>query len=202
MVHTINGTTIAAQVGAKNTETRRPPTAAQIAFIHETGTRSHSRVGNQDPGAAKVTPVQSAPAAAVATDAARKTSGLDSGAQLLKQFEQGLQHLAGRAETQVFKARYGAGADSAGAARAAAELTGKSDQQINRSGRLDSREQDKAADTNMDGKVSEEERQRYQMPITYRNRQRAVASLLDSPSAFSLTEAHRAYGVVTQEAGA
>ena len=52
------------------------------------------------------------------------------------------------------------------------------------------------ADTNHDGKVSEEERIRYEAPLTYRSlaHEDAVDAQTNGPNAFSLTEVNTAYG--------
>jgi hypothetical protein len=67
---------------------------------------------------------------------------------------------------------------------------------VDENGLLGSGKVDMSADTNRDGKISPEELRRYQMPITYRSSQHAADAVADGPSAFSLTEANRAYGVV------
>jgi hypothetical protein len=53
-----------------------------------------------------------------------------------------------------------------------------------------------AADTNHDGKISEDERIRYEAPLTYRSlaHETAADAQTNGPNAFSLTEVNRAYG--------
>jgi hypothetical protein len=116
----------------------------------------------------------------------------DDGLKLaLKQFDDGLKKLAERPETQIFQARIGASADDADAP-APLRLPG-----VGEDGLLGAVSKEEfAADTNKDGKISEDERRRYQLPITYRVTEHAADALVDGPSAFSLTEANRAYGVV------
>ena len=116
----------------------------------------------------------------------------DDGLKLaLKQFDDGLKKLAERPETQIFQARIGASADDADAP-APLRLPG-----VGEDGLLGAVSKEEfAADTNKDGKISEDERRRYQMPITYRVTAHAADALVDGPSVFSLTEANRAYGVV------
>jgi hypothetical protein len=55
-----------------------------------------------------------------------------------------------------------------------------------------------AADTNHDGKMSEEERIRYEAPLTYRSlaHDDQLDAQTNGPNAFSLTEVNRAYGAV------
>jgi hypothetical protein len=114
--------------------------------------------------------------------------------EALKQFDEGLKKLVNRPETQIYQGTLSADA-TADDLPAPDPLPG-----VNENGVLGVSEgrDDMAADTNKDGKVSEEERIRYQMPLTYRSSQAAAAAtaLTDGPSAFSLTEANRAYGVV------
>ncbi|NGZ86319.1 hypothetical protein GW587_18920 [Duganella sp. SAP-35] len=116
----------------------------------------------------------------------------DDGLKLaLKQFDDGLKKLAERPETQIFRATFGLdGAD----ANAPAPLRVPGVGEDGLLGKVSKEEF--AADTNKDGKISEDERRRYQLPITYRVSAHAAESLVDGPSAFSLTEANRAYGVV------
>jgi len=58
--------------------------------------------------------------------------------------------------------------------------------------------EDLAADTNHDGKISEDERIRYEAPLTYRSlaHEEAADAQTNGPNAFSLTEVNRAYGAV------
>jgi hypothetical protein len=110
----------------------------------------------------------------------------------LEQFFEGLQQLANRPETQIFQARFGLAAANA---KDGVEPLTKPDA-ANEFHKFDSAELEKVADTDHDGKISEEELRRYQMPLTYRSARSEHVALTDSPSAFTLAEAHRAYGVV------
>lgn len=111
----------------------------------------------------------------------------------LKQFDEGLKRLVQRPETQFFHAKFGVdgSGDEHNNLVSPDPLPG-----VDENGVLGSGKVDMAADTNKDGKISPEELRRYQMPITYRSSERAADSVVNGPSAFSLTEANRAYGVV------
>jgi hypothetical protein len=116
----------------------------------------------------------------------------DDGLKLaLKQFDDGLKKLAERPETQIFRATFGVDAAD-GSAPAPLRLPGVGEDGL--LGKVSKEEF--AADTNKDGKISEDERRRYQLPITYRVTGHAADAQVDGPSAFSLTEVNRAYGVV------
>jgi hypothetical protein len=109
----------------------------------------------------------------------------------LKQFDEGLKKLVQRPETQFFQAKFGTDNGTHEDLVAPDPLPG-----VDENGLLGSGKVDMSADTNRDGKISPEELRRYQMPITYRSSQHAADAVADGPSAFSLTEANRAYGVV------
>lgn len=112
--------------------------------------------------------------------------------EALKQFDDGLKRLAMRPETQIFQAKYGLDNDVQESLVSPEPLPGVSEDGVLG---VPSKEH-AAADINNDGKISEDERRRYQLPITYRSSERSTDALVDGPSAFSLTEANRAYGVV------
>jgi hypothetical protein len=119
----------------------------------------------------------------------------DDGLKLaLKQFDDGLKKLAERPETQIFRATFGVDANDGADANTPAPLRPPGVGEDGLLGKVSKEEF--AADTNKDGKISEDERRRYQLPITYRVSAHATEALVDGPSAFSLTEANRAYGVV------
>lgn len=112
--------------------------------------------------------------------------------EALKQFDDGLKRLAMRPETQIFQAKYGLDNGAQENLVSPDPLPG-----VSEDGVLGvSSKEHAAADINNDGKISEDERRRYQLPITYRSSERSTDALVDGPSAFSLTEANRAYGVV------
>ncbi len=112
--------------------------------------------------------------------------------QALKQFDDGLKRLAMRPETQIFQAKFGLDSATPQNLVSPDPLPG-----VSEDGVLGVPDKDHAAaDLNNDGKISEDERRRYQLPITYRSSERSTDALVDGPSAFSLTEANRAYGVV------
>lgn len=125
----------------------------------------------------------------------------DDGLKLaLKQFDEGLKRLVQRPETEFFKAKFGldGNSDDSNNLVSPDPLPG-----VDENGVLGSGKVDMAADTNKDGKISPDELRRYQMPITYRSSERVADSVVNGPTAFSLTEANRAYGVVaTAEAAA
>jgi hypothetical protein len=112
--------------------------------------------------------------------------------EALTQFDDGLKQLELRPETQIFQAKFGLDGAEAESLVSTVPLPGVSeDGVLGVSGK-----DHPAADINNDGKISEDERRRYQLPITYRSSERSTDALADGPSAFSLTEANRAYGVV------
>ncbi|OFA01822.1 EF-hand domain-containing protein [Duganella sp. HH101] len=118
----------------------------------------------------------------------------DDGLKLaLKQFDEGLKRLVQRPETEFFKAKFGldGNSDDSNSLVSPDPLPG-----VDENGVLGSGKVDMAADTNKDGKISPDELRRYQMPITYRSSERVADSVVNGPTAFSLTEANRAYGVV------
>ncbi|SEN18088.1 hypothetical protein SAMN05428959_101547 [Duganella sp. CF517] len=112
--------------------------------------------------------------------------------EALKQFDDGLKRLAMRPETQIFQAKYGLDNGAVENLVSPDPLPGVSEDGVLG---VTSKEH-AAADLDNDGKISEDERRRYQLPITYRSSERSTDALADGPSAFSLTEANRAYGVV------
>ncbi|MYM24332.1 hypothetical protein GTP46_16935 [Duganella sp. FT135W] len=117
----------------------------------------------------------------------------------LQQFDEGLKKLTERPETQIFQARFGAEADAAkGADAVNNQLSPEPLPGVGKDGILGVPPPDSemAADTNHDGKVSEEERIRYEAPLTYRSLAHAdaVDAQTNGPNAFSLTEVNTAYG--------
>jgi hypothetical protein len=190
----MNGPSFTATVTATGAYPERTPTTEQIASRHAAAAHVHPAIPAQDAGS--VVPVQYAPASLSGADVARKTAD-DAARQAREQFDAGLQSLANRPETQILHARL------------ASQLRPATDQQAasaaNDSQGADSKpvpqgaDQEMAADTNHDGKVSDDERLRYVAPLTYRSSER-LAALADSPSAFSLAEANRAYGQVAAQA--
>lgn len=113
----------------------------------------------------------------------------------LHQFDDGLKRLELRPETQIFQAKFGL--DGVDGVEAASLVSPDPLPGVSEDGVLGVSGKDHpAADINNDGKISEDERRRYQLPITYRSSERSTDPLVDGPSAFSLTEANRAYGVV------
>lgn len=118
--------------------------------------------------------------------------------QALKEFDDGLKSLSQRPETQAFQAKFGGDAQEDTLPRAL-PVPGVDEHGLLRLPGGDSL----SADANHDGKVSEEELRRYQEPLTYRaEASQGLDALADGPSAFSLVEANRAYGVVSAAAAA
>lgn len=157
------------------------------------------------PGFNNASPVQSAPAVpAVDNDATivgigakPPTSDAEKLQVALQQFDEGLKKLVNRPETQAFQARQlGVMQDDQPQPQSPDPLPG-----VDEKGQLEVLSgNDQAADTNHDGKVSEEERLRYEMPLTYRSSESYRVSeardqtQADGPSALSLTETNHAYG--------
>jgi hypothetical protein len=121
----------------------------------------------------------------------------DSLKTALQQFDEGLKKLVARPETQIFQARFGPDAtqstDNKDPLLSPVPLPG-----VGADGVLGvpPPESEMAADTNHDGKISEEERIRYEAPLTYRTlaHEDAADAQVNGPNAFSLTEVNSAYG--------
>ncbi|TFW15660.1 hypothetical protein [Duganella callida] len=118
----------------------------------------------------------------------------------LQQFDEGLKKLTERPETQIFQARFGAEAKTQGVENnpllSPEPLPGVGEDGVLGVPPPDS---EMAADTNHDGKVSEDERIRYEAPLTYRSLahdEEAVDAQTNGPNLFSLNEVNRAYGAV------
>lgn len=120
----------------------------------------------------------------------------------LQQFDEGLKKLVERPETQIFQARFGNEAGQSAAAEPEPEvlLSPEPLPGVGEDGVLGvpPPESELGADTNHDGKISEEERIRYEAPLTYRSlaHDDAADAETNGPNAFSLTEVNRAYGAV------
>ncbi|MBA5689222.1 hypothetical protein [Rugamonas apoptosis] len=195
----MNGPSFAATVTATGTYPERTPTTDQIASRHTAAAHAHPAIPAQD--GANVVPVQYAAASQTGTDVARKTAD-DAARQAREQFDAALQRLASRPETQILQARL------AGQVRPVADpqsTPAANDSEAAKPAKpapapvLAETGDDMAADTNHDGKISDDERMRYVAPLTYRSSDRQAA-LTDSPSAFSLAEVNRAYGQVAAQA--
>lgn len=124
----------------------------------------------------------------------------------LQQFDEGLKKLTERPETQIFQARFGADAEAAASnAAAAAPLNDSLPSPeplpgVGKDGLLGvpPPNGEMSADLNHDGKISEDERIRYEAPLTYRSlaHEEVADAQTNGPNAFSLTEVNRAYGAV------
>lgn len=197
MVNIIGGATLSAAVGAEkamespkktlpenNTNAdRNAVAAAQLAQPAFNPAAVSANAATTAQGGNAVQPVQ----------ASEGKPALDPVQSAIKQFDDGLKKLANRPETQI--------AQALGFNHEADANLPKPDPipGVTESGLLQLNKEDQAADTNKDGKVSEEERRRYEMPLTYRSVETAqqADAMADGPSAFSLAEANRAYGAAT-----
>jgi hypothetical protein len=196
MVNNIGGATLSAAVVAEKSlepkkvaETTNNDMSAQVAaYLSLPGFNAPSPLQTDTGNGVSAADRASAVVKAVAE------SDDDSLKLALKQFDDGLKKLAERPETQIFQARIGASLIDGEAEVEAPTLRLPG---VGEDGLLGAVSKEEfAADTNKDGKISEDERRRYQLPITYRVTEHAADALVDGPSAFSLTEANRAYGVV------
>lgn len=122
----------------------------------------------------------------------------------LQQFDEGLKKLVERPETQIYQAKFGSDASANANATSTTDASLPTPEPlpgVGEDGLLGVPPPDSglAADTNHDGKVSEEERIRYEAPLTYRSLAHdSAADVADAatngPNAFSLTEVNSAYG--------
>jgi hypothetical protein len=120
----------------------------------------------------------------------------------LQEFDEGLKKLVDRPETQIFQARFNAAeATQNGVETEAAPNVLLSPVPLPGVGEdgvlgVPPPATELAADTNHDGKISEDERIRYEAPLTYRSmaHEDAADAQTNGPNAFSLTEVNRAYG--------
>lgn len=131
---------------------------------------------------------------AVSADESLKTA--------LQQFDEGLKRLAMRPETQIFQARFSNESGAGLPTPAQSLLSPEPLPGVGEDGVLGvpPPETELGADSNHDGKISEDERVRYEAPLTYRSLTHSEAVAADAqtngPNAFSLTEVNRAYGAV------
>jgi hypothetical protein len=197
MVNNIGGATLSAavvaekslepkKIAAPSESTNADMSASVAAYLSLPGFNAPSPLQTDTSNAVSAADRASAVVKAVAE------SDDDSLKLALKQFDDGLKKLAERPETQIYQARIGASATDADPEVPTLRLPG-----VSEDGLLGAVSKEEfAADTNKDGKISEDERRRYQLPITYRVTGHAADAAVDGPSAFSLTEVNRAYGVV------
>jgi hypothetical protein len=195
MVNNIGGATLSAaavaekalepkKIAAPTPETNADMSASVAAYLSLPGFNAPLQT---DPN----TTVNTADKASAVIKAVAESDD-DSLKLALKQFDEGLKKLVQRPETQFFQAKFG----TDNSAQEDGLVTPDPLPGVDENGLLGSGKVDMSADTNRDGKISPEELRRYQMPITYRSSQHAADAVADGPSAFSLTEANRAYGVV------
>ncbi|MYM82679.1 hypothetical protein GTP44_12010 [Duganella sp. FT50W] len=120
----------------------------------------------------------------------------------LQQFDEGLKKLVERPETQIFQARFSAVDASQNKAAPDALLSPVPLPGVGEDGVLGvpPPATELAADTNHDGKISEEERIRYVAPLTYRTlaHDEAVDAQTNGPNIFSVAEVNRAYGAAAK----
>lgn len=198
MVNIIGGATLAAAVGA---EKALEPHKNLLLDDQADAERNASVAANMalpgfNPAAAPTdhgAKVQQGDDAVQALRAAEQKQAADQVQTAIKQFDAGLKKLAERPETQIAQA-LGFNHDADADLPRPDPIPG-----VNENGMLELSKDDQAADVNKDGKVSEEERRRYEMPLTYRSleTEQQVDAMADGPSAFSLAEANRAYGAAT-----
>lgn len=123
----------------------------------------------------------------------------------LQQFDEGLKKLVDRPETQIYQARFGADNGASNGVNGSTGVNGPdpllSPEPLPGVGEdgvlgVPPPATEMAADTNHDGKVSEEERIRYEAPLTYRSlaHDDGADAQTNGPNAFSLTEVNTAYG--------
>jgi hypothetical protein len=197
MVNIIGGATLAAAVaGEKSQEPKKNPLpddnseAARAATV-----TANLALPGFNPAAAPVddSAVAAASEAVRPVNAAEPQQAVDSVQIAIKQFDEGLKKLTDRPETQIAQA-LGFGQEADPDLPKPDPIPG-----VSENGMLELSREDQAADVNKDGKVSEEERRRYEMPLTYRSleAEQHADAMADGPSAFSLTEANRAYGAAT-----
>jgi len=204
MVNNISASSLAAALTAeKGIEHKKTPLPGENFYDHNAELDASIAAYMSLPGINNSTVQQTNVNAVQPVDNANGVQAVDakdSDAEKLKlalqQFDEGLKKLVNRPETQAFQAKQlGVVQDDHPALPEPDPLPG-----VDEKGQLEVLSGDeRAADTNHDGKVSEEERLRYEMPLTYRSsdtyrsemREQAEA---DGPSALSLTESSKAYG--------
>jgi hypothetical protein len=198
MVNIIGGATLSAAVTADKAQEPHKNAALDEGADADRGASvaAHLALPGFNPAAAPVDDAAAVqPADAVASvKAAAEKKAADAVQTAIKQFDEGLKHLTDRPETQIAQA-LGFNHETDPNLPRPDPIPG-----VNENGMLELSKEDQAADVNKDGKVSEEERRRYEMPLTYRSveaEQHNIDAMADGPSAFSLAEANRAYGAAT-----
>lgn len=202
MVTNISASSLAAALSAeKGLEQKKTPLPGENIELANADLDASIAAYMSVPGFNNTSPVQQDTAVqAVSNDTATQSATAKQSDEeklklALQQFDEGLKKLVNRPETQAFQARQLAHEDQP-PPQTPEPLPG-----VNENGQLETRSgNDQAADINHDGKVSEEERLRYEMPLTYRSSESYRVSEArdktnaDGPSALSLTEANHAYG--------
>ena len=205
MVTNISASSLAAALTAeKGIEPKKTPVPGENFDASNADLDASIAAYMSVPGFNNASPVQSDPAipavdndTAIQGTSAKTTSDAEKLKLALQQFDEGLKKLVNRPETQAFQAKQlGVMQDDQPQPQSPDPLPGVDDK-----GQLEILSgNDLAADTNHDGKVSEEERLRYEMPLTYRSSESYRVSeardqtAADGPSALSLAETNHAYG--------
>ena len=204
MVNNIGGATLsAALVGDKALTPVKPAetdkntnvdlSASVAAYLSLPGFNASSSLQTDTSNTSNTGDQANALVKAVSEDETLKTA--------LQQFDEGLKKLTQRPETQIFQAKFGNDANANnGVVDDSLLLSPEPLPGVGKDGLLGvpPPEAEMAADTNHDGKISEDERIRYEAPLTYRSlaHDEAVDAQTNGPNAFSLTEVNRAYGAV------
>lgn len=205
MVNNIGGATLSAALvadkalapvntGIEKSSTNADLSASVAAYFSLPGFNATSPLQTDTSNSADTSDQANALVKAVSEDDSLKSA--------LQQFDDGLKKLVERPETQIFQARFNAAENSQNgvqpATPQAALLSPEPLPGVGEDGVLGvpPPETELAADTNHDGKISEDERIRYEAPLTYRSlaHEQAADAETNGPSAFSLTEVNRAYG--------
>lgn len=196
MVNIVGGATLSAAVGAeKALEPHKNIQLDDHDANRDAQVAAYTALPGFNPASAPVessSAVQPADAVQPANASGQKQAA-EAVQNAIKQFDEGLKKLTDRPETQIAQA-LGFGHDADADLPKPDPIPG-----VNENGMLELSKEDQAADVNHDGKVSEEERRRYEMPLTYRTveAEQHLDAMADGPSAFSLAEANRAYGAAT-----
>ncbi|WP_229208065.1 hypothetical protein [Duganella sp. OV510] len=204
MVNNIGGATLSAALvadkalapvntGIEKSSTNADLSASVAAYFSLPGFNATSPLQTDTSNSADTSDQANALVKAVSED--------DSLKGALQQFDDGLKRLVERPETQIFQARFNAAENSQNGVSTKAPEALLSPEPLPGVGEdgvlgVPPPATELSADTNHDGKISEDERIRYEAPLTYRSlaHEQAADAETNGPSAFSLTEVNRAYG--------
>ncbi|WP_432378821.1 EF-hand domain-containing protein [Duganella sp. P38] len=116
----------------------------------------------------------------------------------LQEFDEGLKKLVQRPETQIFQARFSGAEGTTSDSAQEVLLQPVPLPGVGEDGVLGvpPPAAEMAADVNHDGKISEEERVRYEAPLTYRSMpgEKIADAQTNGPNIFSVNEVNRGYG--------